>query len=405
VRIKAFQALRPPEKIAHRVAAVPYDTVNTEEARALAAGNPQSLLHISRSEIDLPPGTDPYSNAVYERSLSNFMEFQKKRFLVRERKPHLYIYRQVMGQHAQRGIVVCCNIEDYEKNVILKHEKTRRDKEDDRAWHIGTLRANTGPVFLTYRDNPEVDTIVASVEQGKPLYDFTAPDGIKHTVWRIPSDEELVQMFRRIPVCYIADGHHRAAASVRVGNEQKAANKNHSGAEEYNWFLAVLFPATQLQILPYNRVVRDLNGLTPDSFMAAVKARFKVLENAESAPASPRHVSMYLGGKWYGINWDEPESRDVVSKLDVSVLQTNLLDVILGIKDPRTDKRIEFVGGIRGVGELVKLVDSGKAAVAFSMYPVSVEKVMAIADAGMIMPPKSTWFEPKLRSGLLIHTF
>jgi uncharacterized protein (DUF1015 family) len=405
VRIKAFQALRPPAKIAHLVASVPYDTVNTEEAVELARGNPRSLLHVSRSEIDLPTGTDPHSSPVYVRALENFTEFQKKRFLVREGKPHLYVYRQIMGNHTQRGVVACCHIEDYEKNVILKHEKTRREKEDDRTVHIGTLRANTGPVFLTYRDDVVIDALVASTEKRPPLYDFTSVDGIKHTVWRITDDAEMVGLFNRIPVCYIADGHHRAAASVRVGNENRIANPSHTGGEEYNWFLAVLFPAKQLQILSYNRCVSDLNGLTQVAFLDAVKKRFSVVRGAKQSPSEQRQVSMYLGGEWYGMSWDPIDAKDIVSNFDVSVLQSQLLDPILGIKEPRTDRRIEFIGGIRGTGELVKLVDSGKAAVAFSMHPVTVEDVMAIADAGLTMPPKSTWFEPKLRSGLLIHTF
>ncbi len=405
MRIKAFQALRPPAKIAHLVASVPYDTVNTEEAIELARGNPRSLLHVSRSEIDLPVGTDPHSEPVYARALQTFAEFQSKSILVRERKPHLYVYRQIMGKHTQRGIVACCHIEDYEKNIILKHEKTRPEKENDRMRHISTLRAHTGPVFLTYRDNIEIDEIVTTFEKSAPLYDFTSVDGIKHTVWRISDDAEMVGLFNRVPVCYIADGHHRAAASVRVGNEYRLANPSHTGAEEYNWFLAVLFPASQLHILPYNRCVSDLNGLTKKTFIDAVKRRFKLVRGAKQSPAGARKVSMYLGGEWYAIGWDRVDAKDVVSTFDVSVLQSQLLDPILGIKEPRTDKRIEFIGGIRGTGELVKLVDSGKAAVAFSMFPVSVEDVMTVADAGLTMPPKSTWFEPKLRSGLLIHTF
>jgi uncharacterized protein (DUF1015 family) len=405
LRIKEFQALRPPAGIAGSVAAVPYDTVNSAEAAELAKGNRRSFLHVSRSEIDFPSGTDPYSDAVYARAAENLKSFQEKRILIRERSPHLYVYQQKMGEHVQSSVVACCNVEDYEKNVILKHEKTRRDKEDDRARHIKTLRTHTGPVFITYRDVPAIDAIVAKTQLRKPLFDFTAPDGIQHKVWRALSAKRLANLFAKVPVCYIADGHHRAAASARVAAELRAENPNHTGQEEYNWFLAALFPAGQLQILPYNRCVSDLNGMTEPEFLAAVRTQFDVKDGAEPAPSAPQHVSMYLAGKWYCLSWSGADSTDAISALDVSVLQSRLLDRVLGIKDPRTDKRIDFIGGIRGANELVRLVDSGRAAVAFSMYPVSVRQVMAVADSGAIMPPKSTWFEPKLRSGLLVHTF
>jgi uncharacterized protein (DUF1015 family) len=406
LRIKAFAALRPPVEIAQLVAAVPYDTVDTEEARALADGNPLSLLRISRPEIDFPKGTDIYADHVYERAVENFAKFREENILVREDHPCLYVYRQKMGSHVQRGIVTCCHIEDYEKNVIRRHEKTRRDKEDDRTRHVKMLKANTGPVFLAYRDVAVIDGIVAAVERQKPLYDFVAPDGIAHTVWRVDGEQaaKLVAEFGKVPLCYIADGHHRAAAAARAGIELRGANAVHTGEEEYNWFLAVLFPAGQLQILPYNRLVADLKGMTESTFLDAVRKKFSVSAGSPARPPAAHHVSMYLGGKWYGLSWKIPKGADPVSALDVSYLQENLLAPLLGIKDPRTDKRIEFVGGIRGTEELQKKVDSGKAAVAFSMYPVAVEQVMAIADAGSIMPPKSTWFEPKLRSGLLIHT-
>jgi len=404
MKIKTFAALRPPVELVSQVGSVPYDTVDTEEARALAAGNPLSLLNISRPEINFPKGTNIYAAQVYEKAVENFGKFRKDKTLVQELRPYVYVYRQKMGSHVQRGIVTCCNVNDYADNVIRKHEKTRQDKEDDRTRHVKMLKANTGPVFLAYRDVAAVDAIVASVEKQKPLYDLVAPDGIAHTVWRVEKDgDRLVAEFARIPVCYIADGHHRAAAAARAGLEMRKANPAHTGNEEYNWFLAVLFPASQLQILPYNRVVADLKGLGIESFVEAIRKKFKVSANASARPSGPRNVSMYLGGKWYGLSWDAPKSADPVSVLDVSYLQNNLLDPLLGIKDPRTDKRIEFVGGIRGTDELVKRVDSGKGAVAFSMCPVTVDQMMAIADAGSIMPPKSTWFEPKLRSGLLIH--
>lgn len=405
MKVKAFSALRPPVEIVHLVASVPYDTVDTEEARAMADGNPCSLLRISRPEIDFPKGTDIYSPHVYQRAVENFGKFQEEKILIREAKPYVYIYRQKMGSHVQRGIVACCHIDDYANNLIRKHEKTRQDKEDDRTRHVKMLKANTGPVFLAYRDTKAIDTIVSAVERQKPLYDFTAPDGISHTVWRADADtDRLVEEFCKVPVSYIADGHHRAAAAARAGMEMRKANAAHNGTEEYNWFLAVLFPAGQLRILPYNRIVLDLNGMTEGDFLKAVGKKFKVSANAAPDPVAPRTASMYLGGAWYGLSWEPGKAVDPVQALDVSFLQNNLLDPFLGIKDPRTDKRIEFVGGIRGAGELVKRVDSGKGVVAFSMYPVTVDQMMAIADAGSVMPPKSTWFEPKLRSGLLIHT-
>jgi uncharacterized protein (DUF1015 family) len=382
---------------------VPYDTVDTEEARALAAGNAKSFLRIGRPEIDLPKGTDIHSDAVYAKAAANFQEFQKQGYLVREDRPYLYVYRLQMGKHVQRGVVCCCHIEDYEKNVIRKHEKTRADKEDDRTRHVKTLNANSGPIFLTYRDVAALDRIVAETEQGKSFFDFTASDGIRHTIWRIPSSDAVVKAFAEVPVCYIADGHHRAAAAARAGMEKRAANTAHTGQEEYNWFLAVLFPAGQLQILPYNRCVGDLNGLSSEAFLAQVRRLFSVADKATPTPKGARHCSMYLAGRWYDLSWGVCEN-DPVAALDVSFLQDRLLSPVLGIRDPRTDKRIEFIGGIRGAGELTKRVDSGRAAVAFSLYPVTVAQVMAIADAGRIMPPKSTWFEPKLRSGLLVHT-
>jgi uncharacterized protein (DUF1015 family) len=288
--------------------------------------------------------------------------------------------------------------------IIKKHEKTRRDKEDDRTRLIGTLSADTGPVFLTYRDSQAIDALAAQAQKDAPLYDFTAPDGIQHTVWRV-ADSSFVEKFRSVPVAYVADGHHRTASAVRVGRERREKNPDHTGNEEYNWFLAVLFPASQLQILPYNRAVKDLNGLSKADFLEAVGRAFTVTPNANDTPARPGEIRMYLDGAWHGLTWQPGVDADPISQLDVTGLQDRLLAPILGIDDPRTSKRIDFIGGIRGPGELVKAVDSGKSAVAFSMYPTTVEQLMAIADANQIMPPKSTWFEPKLRSGLFIHTF
>ena len=404
MRIHPFQGLVPVPALAPEVACVPYDVVNTAEAAALAAGRPHSLLHVDRAEIGLPPATDPYSEAVYARARSNFEALQRNGTLVRETGPCLYVYQQRMGDHVQRGLVAGCHVEDYDAELIKKHEKTRKDKEDDRTRLIDTLSADTGPVFLTYRDNAAVTALVNAKTKEQPLHDFTAPDGIRHTVWRIAGGEEWVKAFGAVPVTYIADGHHRAASAARVARLRRERNPAHTGAEEYNWFLCVLFPASELKILPYNRIVLDLNGLTPAALLAKVKDLFGLVENANPSPARVGEVSMYLGGKWYGLRCVADAGADPVSRLDVSVLQDKLLGPVLGITDVRTSKRIDFVGGIRGTGELVKRVDS-EGGVAFSMYPVTLGQLMDIADAGQIMPPKSTWFEPKLRSGLFIHTF
>ena len=402
--VKPFAALRPAPEKAAVVAAVPYDVVDTAEARALAAGNPDSFLHVSRPEIDLPDSVDIHDDAVYAQGVRAFKALQTRGVLLREDGERLYVYRQIMGAHSQTGVVACCNIEDYAKDIIRKHEKTRKDKEDDRTRHCLELNANSGPVFLTYRDTAALDALVAAVQKGAPLYDFTAADGIRHTVWRVEgSAEAWVEAFRQVPLAYVADGHHRAAAAFRSGQQRRAANPAHSGKEEYNWFLAVLFPETQLRILPYNRCVADLNGLTSDAFLAKVKAVFKTGLADGASPAGPREVRMFLGDAWYKLTWEE-FAADPVGRLDVSVLQDRLLAPVLGIDDPRTNTRISFVGGIRGTGELARRVQGGRDAVAFSMYPVTVGQMMDIADAGQIMPPKSTWFEPKLRSGLLVHT-
>ena len=405
LRIKAFQGLRPAEELVTEVACVPYDVVNRAESAELAKGNPNSLLHVDRAEIDLPEEVDPYSDQVYAKALENFQSLQSKGALIRESAPCIYLYQQRMGNHTQVGVATVCHIEDYERDIIKKHEKTRKDKEDDRTRLIGTISADTGPVFLTYRETAEIDQLVDDIKKNAPLYDFTAPDGIQHTVWRIAGAAPFVAAFAGVDVSYVADGHHRTASAARVGCERRAANPNHTGEEDYNWFLAVIFPGNQLHILPYNRCVKDLNGHTPEAFLAEVGKSFTLTENADPTPEQPGKVSMYLGGKWYGLSWTPEPNADPISRLDVTVLQDRLLAPLLGIDDPRTSKRIDFIGGIRGTGELVQLVDSGKGAVAFSMYPTTVEQLMDIADAGQIMPPKSTWFEPKLRSGLFIHTF
>jgi uncharacterized protein (DUF1015 family) len=406
LRIRPFSGLRPAPALAPQVACVPYDVVDRAEAAALAAGNPISLLHVDRAEIDLPPETDPYSDTVYAKALENFNKLQTDGALIRETGRVIYLYQQIMGSHLQTGIAAVCHIDDYENNLIKKHEKTRKDKEDDRTRLIGTLSADTGPVFLTYRDEAEIDRLVTEAKRATPLYDFTAPDGIRHTVWRVDHAGELVHAFCRVACSYVADGHHRTASAVRVGKERRAANPHHTGSEEYNWFLAVLFPASQLRILPYNRCVLDLNGHTEETLIAALKnAGFQVQDAAEATPPGPDEVRMYLNQKWRRIAWTPDPAADPIARLDVTVLQERLLAPLLGIDDPRTSKRIEFIGGIRGTGELENRVNDARAAIAFSMYPTTVDQLMDIADAGAIMPPKSTWFEPKLRSGLFIHTF
>jgi len=403
MKIKPFIAFRPPAEIAATLASPPYDVVDTAEARAIAGDNPMCFLRISRSELELPAGTDPYSDAVYQRAADNFRRFQEQRYLVRDPEPSIYVYRQIMGSHQQTGVVTVAHADDYEADVIKKHEKTRQAPENDRTKHLHTVNANTGPVFLAYRDRPEIDRVVAEVCATSPLYDFTAPDGVRHIVWKANDPDRLVKLFAQVPTAYIADGHHRAKSGARVAAARRAANPKHTGAEEYNWFLAVLFPANQLRILPYNRCVLDLNGLTAEQFLAALRKEFKVAPGAAPEPPGPRHISMYLAGQWYDLSWAEFPAVDLAATLDVSVLQSRVLGPLLGIDDPRASKRIEFVGGIKGPDELKKRVDSGRAAVAFSMHPTRMEQLMAISDAGLIMPPKSTWFEPKLRSGLIVH--
>jgi uncharacterized protein (DUF1015 family) len=404
--IRPFKALRPAPECAHQVAAVPYDVVNTEEARALASGNPWSFLHVSRPEIDLPDGTPIYSDEVYAKAVANFDKLKREAPLQQETEASLYLYRLIMGNHEQIGVVACCSVDEYDRDVIRKHERTRRDKEDDRTRHIVVLRAQTGPVFLTYRANATIDSLVAdALKQNEPLYNFIANDDIRHTIWRIPNADAFVEAFAGVPYLYIADGHHRAASASRARAQTKEQAFSFIGTEEYNFFQCVIFPDKQLQILPYNRVVRDLNGMSPADFLARVREAFSVTDDATPSPEERGRWSMYLDGRWYELALPDGASRPegVVESLDVSILQERLLDSILGIKDVRTDKRIDFVGGIRGTEELEKLVDEGKAAVAFSLYPTTIDDLLRVSDAGEIMPPKSTWFEPKLRDGLLIH--
>lgn len=404
MKIKPFRALRPAVSLADCVASVPYDVVDTIEARALAAGNPFSFLHVSRPEIDLPDGADPYADSVYRQGAERLRTMVGEGTLLREEVPMLYVYRQTMGMHQQYGLVVCCHIDDYLNDIIRKHEKTRKDKEEDRTRHCQLVEAHTGPVFLTYRDTAGIADRMARTAKTEPLYDFVAVDGIGHTVWKAVGDTiDWVEAFEQIPLAYIADGHHRAAASARTGLEMRQSTGNLDAAAPFNWFLAVLFPQDQLKVLAYNRCVADLNGLTKEAFLARVSEIFVCSPATDGVPTKAGTCRMYLDHAWYDLSWDIPES-DPVSKLDVSVLQDRLLAPILGLDDPRTSGRIAFIGGIRGSEALITRVDSGRDAVAFSMIPVSVTQVMDIADANQIMPPKSTWFEPKLRSGLLVHT-
>ena len=403
--VKPFRALRPPVPKAAQVASVPYDVVNTDEARTLAFGNELSFLHVSRPEIDLPEGTNLYSDEVYEKAKENFDKLKDKAPMLIEDDSYFYVYRLKMGNHEQTGVVACCSVDEYDTDIIRKHERTRRDKEDDRTRHMITLMAQTGPVFMTYRGTKNIDTLISEITQTEPLYDFTASDGIAHSIWQIPLEltAQISGAFAEVPLFYIADGHHRAASASRARATLRSGNSVHDGKEEYNFFQCVLFPADQLQILAYNRIVKELNGHSPESFMKAIKERFEVSESADPTPGKGS-FSMYFGEKWYGLkSRGKVDASNPINSLDVSVLQDQLLAPILGIVDQRTDKRIDFVGGIRGTAELEKSVNTGRAVVAFSLFPTTVDDLMAIADAGEIMPPKSTWFEPKLRDGLLCH--
>lgn len=405
--IRAFRALRPTSETAAAVSAVPYDVVNTTEARELAAGNPLSFLHVSRPEIDLPDGIDVYSAAVYDKAADNFEKLKSNAPLFVEDSPSLYIYQLRMGAHTQTGIAGCCSVDEYDTDIVRKHERTRKDKEDDRTRHILALRAQTGPVFLTYRGRSEIDSIVARTQEASAVYNFTASDGVGHTLWQVAEADrdQLIAEFREVPLVYISDGHHRAASASRARAELKSLNQGHTGEEEYNFFLTVLFPADQLQILPYNRVVKDLNGMSAAAFLDGLAKKFTVTPDAGPSPSEKGEICVYLDGRWHKLTLPPGTTNpiDPISSLDVSVLQEKVLEPLLGIADVRTDKRINFVGGIRGTAALETMVNDGRAAVAFSMYPVTVDQLMAIADAREIMPPKSTWFEPKLRDGLLSH--
>ncbi len=405
--VKPFRALRPLPEQAGAVASVPYDVVNTDEARALAGDNPLSFLRVSRPEIEMPDGVEIYSDVIYEKAASNFDRLISSAPLIIEDEPSFYFYRLRMSGREQTGLVACCSIDDYDNDIIRKHERTRKDKEDDRTRHMLTLRAQTGPVFLTYRPNTTVNELSRALTLSAPLFDFEAADGITHTIWRAPEqmNQSLIQAFDETPLLYIADGHHRAKSASRARETLQAQNPQHNGDEEYNLFQCVIFPADQLHILPYNRAVKDLNHHSPAEFLKEVGVEFEITDDADPRPKKRGDFSMYLDGRWYRleVKSDVTKRLKVIDRLDVSVLQDQLLAPILGIQDLRTDKRIDFIGGIRGTQELERLVNEGEAAVAFSLYPVTVNDLMEISDAGEIMPPKSTWFEPKLRDGLLSH--
>ncbi|MBO5800434.1 MAG: DUF1015 domain-containing protein [Paludibacteraceae bacterium] len=408
--IKPFRGIRPPKDLVEQVASRPYDVLNSEEARKEAEGNEKSLYRIIKPEIDFPAGTDEHDPRVYDKAAENFAMFQQKGWLVQDEKEKYYVYAQTMNGKTQYGLVVCAYVDDYMTGKIKKHELTRRDKEEDRMKHVRVNNANVEPVFFAYPHKDEIDAIVAKVVAGKAEYDFVAPDGFGHHFWVIEDEatiQRITEIFAEIPSLYIADGHHRSAAAALVGDEKRKQNPNHKGDEEYNYFLAVCFPDNQLNIIDYNRVVKDLNGLSDEEFLSALNKNFEVKEMGADIykPNKLHNFSLYLSGKWYSLTAKEGtyDDNDPIGVLDVTISSNLILDEILGIKDLRSDKRIDFVGGIRGLGELKKRVDSGEMKVALALYPVSMKQLIDIADSGNIMPPKTTWFEPKLRSGLVIH--
>ena len=407
-RIEPFRGLRPRQDLAEKIAAPPYDVLNSEEARELAKGNPYSFLHVGKPEIDLPAGTDLHADAVYEKGRENFQRFISEKYLFQDPKKCFYIYKQIWGDHFQIGLVAGASCQDYQDDVIKKHELTREDKERDRQRHIETLNAQTGPVFLTYKQKKAIDKLIEKGMARGAEYDISTFDGVRH-IFYVVDDEKLIAAirneFRKLDVLYVADGHHRSAAATKIKAKRQGENPGHTGDEEYNFFLAVIFPHKQMKILPYNRVVKDLNGLTKADFIARVSERFACEETQQKVPVKPQEFSMYVAGQWYRLRAKPGtfDKADAIASLDVSILQNHLLAPMLGIRDPRTDKRIDFVGGIRGTGELEKKVDGGQFAVAFSFRATTIEQLFAVADSGKIMPPKSTWFEPKLKDGLVSH--
>lgn len=406
--IRPFAGLRPVADKAADVAAPPYDVLNTEEARQRVQGKPWSFLHISKPEIDLPVGTDPFAPEVYAQGRKSFAAMQKQGILVQDSEACYYLYRLIMGQHTQTGLVAAASVPDYDSNRIRKHEFTQPDKEDDRVRQIDALNAQTGPVFLTYKHQPKIDALVDTISNGEPVFDITADDGVRHTLWVVQDATQIATItdtFDAMECLYIADGHHRSAAASRVAQARQASNPQHSGDEAYNYFLTVIFPDNQMQILDYNRVIKDLNGMTKEDFLQAVGKVF-VMQVVPSAykPKKSAEFGMYLAGQWYRLQIaNDKIPQDPVQRLDISMLSDFLIGPILDITDPRCDKRIDFVGGIRGLQELERRVDSGKMAVAFALFPTSMADLMAVADANEVMPPKSTWFEPKLADGLVSH--
>ncbi|HHS50137.1 MAG TPA: DUF1015 domain-containing protein [candidate division Zixibacteria bacterium] len=410
VDVRPFKGLRPKPEFAEKIASLPYDVMSSEEAREIARDNPLSYLHVVKPEIDLPPDVDLYSDEVYEQGAKNLKRLINAGYMCQDVEPRYYVYRQIMGGHSQIGLVALASVEEYDKDIIKKHELTRKKKEDDRTRHISTQNAQSGPVFLTYKHRDDIDGAVAKVVESQPTVDFTADDGVRHTFWIITDAEiekTIRDAFRDIDCLYVADGHHRSASASRVRAERMTINPKHTGEEEYNFFLTVIFPDNQMNILDYNRVVKDLNGMREKEFIQKIADKFHIYEigGEPYKPAQKHEFGMLLGNMWYKLVAKEGsfDASDPVGALDCSVLQENLLAPVLGIGDPRTDERIDFIGGIRGLAELDKLVKSKKWAVAFAMFPTGIDQLMAIADAGKIMPPKSTWFEPKLRSGMVVH--
>jgi uncharacterized protein (DUF1015 family) len=407
--IRPFKAFRPRPNLAGEVASKPYDVLNSDEARAEVKGHPLSFLHVGKPEVDLDPSIDLHDPRVYQQGKANLQKLISDGVLIEDALPCLYVYAQTMGTHTQYGLVGCASVEDYGKEIIKKHEFTRKDKEEDRCEHVRVTNSHSGPIFLTYRDNTEIDSIIAQIILQRQENDHVASDGVRHQCWVIKDAaliQKIVSLFHSIPSLYIADGHHRSAAAYRVGMEKAKANPHDCGDEEYNYFLAVYFPASQLRIMDYNRVVKDLNGLTNEEFFSKLKQHFTIQKaSAAVHPVKKDEFGMYLEGQWFTLMADGAIQKiaDPVERLDVSVLQKFILDPVLGIHDPRTDKRVDFVGGIRGLGELERRVNSGEMKLAFSMCPTSIDELIAIADEGKVMPPKSTWFEPKLRDGLFVH--
>ncbi|MDQ1350807.1 MAG: hypothetical protein QG657_1109 [Acidobacteriota bacterium] len=407
-RIEPFKGLRPTKDIVSKLASPPYDVLNSAEAKKLTADNPYSFLRVSKAEVDLPDGVDLYSDEVYNKARENFSKFIADKLMVQDSEKHFYLYKQVWENHVQVGLAAGASCQDYQDDVIKKHEYTREDKEKDRMRHIETLAAHTGPVFLTFKHNDRIDALFQKGMQKEPEYDFTKTNGVRH-IFYVLDDEQLIAdlkaAFAGVAVLYVADGHHRSAAATNVKIKRQQANPNHTGNEEYNFFLAVIFPDNQMKILPYNRVVKDLNGLSKEEFFAKIAEKFACEPTKEKAPQESGEFCLYVEGQWYKLTAKQGsyDKNDSVACLDVSIMQNNLLDPVLGIKNPRKDKRIDFVGGIRGTGELERLVDSGEFKVAISFFPTTIQQLFKVADSGNVMPPKSTWFEPKLEDGLVIH--